>query len=75
MPRSIETAPRDGAQIWLHCRSGTELVTATGRRRSSVGSRTTRPRHDVTGWEPIEDQAAARVVALDREATGRVVQP
>jgi hypothetical protein len=64
VPRSIETAPRDGVLIWLHCRSEAEPVTGYWSKTfiGWVAYHEAIPliRHDVTGWAPIEDQVAAR---------------
>jgi hypothetical protein len=70
LPRLIETAPRDATLIWLHCRSETEPVTGYWSRAfiGWVAYHEDVPliRHDVTGWEPIADQAAARAVPFEK---------
>jgi hypothetical protein len=67
-PSPIATAPRDGTLIWLHCRSEPEPVVGYWSKTfiGWVAYHEAIPliRHDVTGWEPIEDQAAARAIPL-----------
>ena len=63
-------APRDGTLIWLHCRSEPEPVIGYWSRAFIGWVAYHEPipliRHDVTGWEPIADQAAARAVPLEK---------
>jgi hypothetical protein len=69
-PLPIDTAPRDGTLIRLHCRS--EPAPFTGYwSRAFIGwvsytEDVPLIRHDVTGWEPIADQATARAVPLEK---------
>jgi hypothetical protein len=65
----INTAPRDGTLIRFWCRS--EAVPIIGYwSRTFIGwvsytEDVPLIRHDVTGWEPIADQATARGVPLE----------
>jgi hypothetical protein len=64
----ISTAPRDGTLIWLHCRSEAEPMIGYWSRRfigwCAYHESIPLIRHDVTGWEPIADQTAARAIPL-----------
>ena len=66
----INTAPRDGTLIRFWCRSEAEPI--VGYWSSAfigwVAYHEAIPliRHDVAGWEPIADQAAARAVPLEK---------
>jgi hypothetical protein len=63
-------APRDGTLIRFWCRSEPEPVIGYWSRAfiGWVAYHEVIPliRHDVTGWEPIADQAAARAVPLEK---------
>jgi hypothetical protein len=68
---SISTAPRDGTLIRFWCRSEAEPIVGDWSRTFIgwvVAYHEDIPliRHDVTGWEPIADQAAARAVPLEK---------
>ena len=71
-PSPIATAPRDGTLIWLHCRSEPEPVVGYWSKTFTgwVAYHEAIPliRHDVTGWEPIADQSAAKAVPLGTSA-------
>jgi hypothetical protein len=60
----ISTAPHDGTLIRLHCRPEAEPVIRYWSRTfiGWVAYHETIPliRHDVTGWDPIADQAVAK---------------
>ena len=64
----ISTAPRDGTLIRFWCRSEVEPIVGYWSRTfiGWVAYHESIPliRHDLTGWEPIADQSAARAVAL-----------
>jgi hypothetical protein len=66
----VNTAPRDGTLIRLWCRSKAEPVTGYWSRTFIGWVAYHEPipliRHDVTGWEPIADQAAARAMPLEK---------
>ena len=66
----INTAPRDGTLIRLWCSSEAEPVIGYWSRAfiGWVAYHEAIPliRHDVAGWEPIVDQAAARAVPLEK---------
>jgi hypothetical protein len=66
----LNTAPRDGTLIRFWCRSEAEPVIGYWSRTfiGWVAYHENIPliRHDVTGWEPIADQAAARAIPLER---------
>jgi hypothetical protein len=69
-PSPIATAPRDGTLIRFWCRSEAEPVTGYWSRTFIGWVAYHEPipliRHDVTGWEPIADQAAARAMPLEK---------
>ena len=64
----ISAAPHDGTLIRLHCRPEAKPVIGYWSRTfiGWVAYHEDIPlvRHDVTGWEPIADQAAARAIPL-----------
>jgi hypothetical protein len=66
----ICTAPRDGTLIRFWCRSGPAPIVGYWSSSffgwCSYTERIPLIRHDVTGWEPIADQAAARVLPLEK---------
>jgi hypothetical protein len=66
----ISTAPREGTLIRFWCRSEVEPVIGYWSRTFIGWVAYHKPipliRHDVTGWEPIADQAAARAVPLEQ---------
>jgi hypothetical protein len=67
-PSPISTAPCDGTLIWLHCRSEAEPIIGYWSKTFIGWVAYHEPipliRHDVTGWEPIADQAEARAMPL-----------
>jgi hypothetical protein len=69
-PSPIATAPRDGTLIRFWCRSKTEPIVGCWSRAfiGWVAYHESIPliRRDVTEWELIEDQAAARTVPLEQ---------
>jgi hypothetical protein len=64
----INTAPRDGTLVRFWCRSEAEPVIGYWSKTfiGWVAYHESIPliRHDVTGWEPTADQAAARAIPL-----------
>jgi hypothetical protein len=66
----INAAARDGTLIRFWCRSEVEPVTGYWSRRFLGWVAYHEPiplvRHDVTGWEPIADQAVAKAVPLEK---------
>jgi hypothetical protein len=66
----ISTAPHTGTLIRFWCRSEVEPMIGYWS-RTFIGCVTYHEdvpliRHDVTGWEPIADQAAARAIPLEK---------
>jgi hypothetical protein len=65
----LNIAPRDGTLIRLWCRSQTEPVIGYWSKTFIGWVAYHEPipliRHDVTGWEPIADQAAAKAAPLE----------
>ena len=70
----ISTAPHDGTLIRLHYRPEAAPVIGYWSRTFIGWVAYHEPipliRHDVTGWEPIVDQAAARAVPLEQGQAG-----
>jgi hypothetical protein len=68
--RASNTAPRDGTLIRPHCRAGPAPIVGYWSRTFIGWVAYHEPipliRHDVAGWEPIADQAAARAVPLEQ---------
>jgi hypothetical protein len=68
--RSIDAAPRDGMLIRFWCRSKDDPVIGYWCRAFigwvSYTEDVPLIRHDVTDWEPIEDQPAARAVPIEK---------
>ena len=69
-PSPIVTVPRDGTLIRFWCRSEAAPIVGYWSKTfiGWVAYHEDIPliRHDVTGWEPIADQAVARAAPLER---------